>query len=198
VGIRCADHATPHYLLKLALTSSTSGGRSVGIVHWRTKAPEFLMVLLMVTSEKTEMLGPRQNVILIFVTLQEVHMELFTNADSKCLSSFSFVFLSFVYYGYESIPLWNIELILWMCFITLNFTCVETVMLLYGCSAVWKEGCSWRNIVSVFRLYLVQLLLNIFSIVSRSQHIVRLWPWFGILYLINGLIHLSKSVWFCL
>jgi hypothetical protein len=25
----------------LALTSPTSGGRSVGIVHWRTKAPEF-------------------------------------------------------------------------------------------------------------------------------------------------------------
>jgi hypothetical protein len=29
------------YPLKLALTSSTSGGRSVDIVRWRTKAPEF-------------------------------------------------------------------------------------------------------------------------------------------------------------
>jgi hypothetical protein len=29
------------YPLKLALTSPTSGGRSVGIVRWRTKAPEF-------------------------------------------------------------------------------------------------------------------------------------------------------------
>jgi hypothetical protein len=31
-GIRCADHATPSIRKKLALTSSTSGGRSVGIV----------------------------------------------------------------------------------------------------------------------------------------------------------------------
>jgi hypothetical protein len=28
----------------LALTSPTSGGRSVGIVRWRTKAPEFVFV----------------------------------------------------------------------------------------------------------------------------------------------------------
>jgi hypothetical protein len=27
--------------LKLALTSPKSGGRSVGIVHWRTEVPEF-------------------------------------------------------------------------------------------------------------------------------------------------------------
>jgi hypothetical protein len=47
-----------------------------------------LMVPVMVTSEKIEMLGPRHNVILIFVALQEVHMWSFTNADSKCLSSF--------------------------------------------------------------------------------------------------------------
>jgi hypothetical protein len=31
------------YSLKLALTSPTSGGRSVGIVRWRTKAPEFVL-----------------------------------------------------------------------------------------------------------------------------------------------------------
>jgi hypothetical protein len=29
------------YPLKLALTSPTSGGRSVGIVRWQTKAPQF-------------------------------------------------------------------------------------------------------------------------------------------------------------
>jgi hypothetical protein len=34
VGIRCADHATL-YPLKMALTSSTNGGRSVGIVRLR-------------------------------------------------------------------------------------------------------------------------------------------------------------------
>jgi hypothetical protein len=38
VGILCADHATPLYLQKLAVTSPTSGGRSVGIVRLRTKA----------------------------------------------------------------------------------------------------------------------------------------------------------------
>ena len=41
VGARCADHATPLYPQKLALTSPTGGGRSVGIVRSRTKATEF-------------------------------------------------------------------------------------------------------------------------------------------------------------
>jgi hypothetical protein len=43
VGIRCADHVTPLYPQKLALTSPTGGGRSVGIGHSRTKAMEFLV-----------------------------------------------------------------------------------------------------------------------------------------------------------
>jgi hypothetical protein len=41
VGIRCAEHVTPLYPQKLALTSPTGGGRSVGIVRSRTKAMEF-------------------------------------------------------------------------------------------------------------------------------------------------------------
>jgi len=41
VGTRCADHVTPLYLQKLALTSPTGSGRSVGIVRVRTKATEF-------------------------------------------------------------------------------------------------------------------------------------------------------------
>jgi hypothetical protein len=32
------------YPLKLALTSPTNGGRSVGIVRWRTETPEFVFV----------------------------------------------------------------------------------------------------------------------------------------------------------
>jgi hypothetical protein len=44
VGTRCADHATPLYPQKLALTSPTGGGRSVGIVRSRTKATEFSLV----------------------------------------------------------------------------------------------------------------------------------------------------------
>jgi hypothetical protein len=43
VGIRCADHVTPLYPQRLALTSPTGGGRSVGIVRPRTKATEFLL-----------------------------------------------------------------------------------------------------------------------------------------------------------
>jgi len=41
VGNRCANHVTPLYLQKLALTSPTGGGRSVGMVRSRTKATEF-------------------------------------------------------------------------------------------------------------------------------------------------------------
>ena len=41
VETRCADHVTPLYPKKLALTSPTGGGRSVGIVRVRTKATEF-------------------------------------------------------------------------------------------------------------------------------------------------------------
>jgi len=41
VGNRCANHVTPLYPQKLARTSPTSGGRSVGKVRSRTKATEF-------------------------------------------------------------------------------------------------------------------------------------------------------------
>jgi len=44
VGNRCADHVTPLYPQKLALTSPTGGGRSVGIVRVRTKATEFFLL----------------------------------------------------------------------------------------------------------------------------------------------------------
>ena len=46
MGIRCADHVTPLYPQKLALTSPTGGGRSVGIVRSRTKATEFSFSLV--------------------------------------------------------------------------------------------------------------------------------------------------------
>jgi hypothetical protein len=45
VGIRRADHATPLYPQKLALTSQTSGGRSVRIVRSRTRGKEFVLFL---------------------------------------------------------------------------------------------------------------------------------------------------------
>jgi len=49
VGNRCADHVTPLYPQKLALTSPTGGARSVGIVRSRTKATEFSLVYYIIT-----------------------------------------------------------------------------------------------------------------------------------------------------
>ena len=46
MGIRFADHVTPLYPQKLALTSPTGSGRSVSIVRSRTKATEFSLVLV--------------------------------------------------------------------------------------------------------------------------------------------------------
>jgi hypothetical protein len=43
--IRCADHATSLYPQTLALTSPTSGSRSVGIIRSRTHATEFVFYL---------------------------------------------------------------------------------------------------------------------------------------------------------
>jgi hypothetical protein len=43
VGTRCADHVTPLYPQKLALTSPTGGGRSVGIVRSRTRPRSYVM-----------------------------------------------------------------------------------------------------------------------------------------------------------
>ena len=46
VGTRCADHVTPLYPQKLALTSPTGGGRYVGIVRSGTKATEVFSLFL--------------------------------------------------------------------------------------------------------------------------------------------------------
>jgi hypothetical protein len=52
VGIRRADHATPLYPQKLALTSLTSGSRSVGTVRSRTQATEFVFDYLVIVSRQ--------------------------------------------------------------------------------------------------------------------------------------------------
>jgi hypothetical protein len=44
VGTRYADHVTPLYPQKLALSSPTGGGRSVGTVRSRTKSIELMLV----------------------------------------------------------------------------------------------------------------------------------------------------------
>ena len=46
MGNRYADQVTPLYPQKLALTSPTGGGRSVGMVRSRTEATEFSLVLI--------------------------------------------------------------------------------------------------------------------------------------------------------
>jgi hypothetical protein len=43
VGIRHADHVAPSSRKKLALTSLTSGGRSVGIIRLRTDVTQFFL-----------------------------------------------------------------------------------------------------------------------------------------------------------
>jgi hypothetical protein len=45
VGVHHAEHVSPSIPQKLALTSSTSGARSVGIVPSRTQATEISLVL---------------------------------------------------------------------------------------------------------------------------------------------------------
>jgi len=45
MGTRCANHVAPLYPQKLALTSPTGGGRSVGMVRSRTKATEFYVCI---------------------------------------------------------------------------------------------------------------------------------------------------------
>jgi hypothetical protein len=45
VGIRHADHMAPSIRKKLAITTPTSGGRSVGIVRSRTQTMEFFFLL---------------------------------------------------------------------------------------------------------------------------------------------------------
>jgi hypothetical protein len=48
VGIRRVDYATHLYPQHLALTSPTSGGRSVGVVRLRNKATEFAFVAFLI------------------------------------------------------------------------------------------------------------------------------------------------------
>ena len=61
MGNRCADHVTPLYPQKLALTSPTGDGRSVGIVRSRTKATEFSLYLCFLHIEVRSKSCPNQN-----------------------------------------------------------------------------------------------------------------------------------------
>jgi hypothetical protein len=54
VEIRHSDHSTPIYPQKLALTSPTSCGRSVGIVRSRTQAMDFSVFFLFLESKRND------------------------------------------------------------------------------------------------------------------------------------------------
>jgi hypothetical protein len=74
VGIRCADHATPLCPQKLALSSPTSGDRSVGIVRLRTKATEFsfytaIIYTIFTHAGNTNLTQPEFDVITIYVRI---------------------------------------------------------------------------------------------------------------------------------
>ena len=60
MGTRCANHVTPLYPQKLALTSPTGGGLSVGMVCSRTKATEFSLRPWTVPSTCQVCYGPLQ------------------------------------------------------------------------------------------------------------------------------------------
>jgi len=60
VGTRCSDHVTPLFPQKLALTSPTGGGRSVGIVRVRTKATEFSFLYIYTFTSAVLGLGGRR------------------------------------------------------------------------------------------------------------------------------------------
>jgi len=63
VGSRCADHVTPLYPQKFALTSPTGGGRSVSIVRVRTKATESILNVPMLRCSVSHSCAIRTNVL---------------------------------------------------------------------------------------------------------------------------------------
>jgi hypothetical protein len=57
VRIHHDDHVAPSIRKKLAITSQTSGGRSVGIVRSRTQTMEFVLLTLFVERGSNRTVG---------------------------------------------------------------------------------------------------------------------------------------------
>jgi hypothetical protein len=66
VGIRCADHATPLYPQKLALTSPTSCGRSGIFACWLKQRSFFCFLCVMIENSEALILIVWTYIILIF------------------------------------------------------------------------------------------------------------------------------------
>ena len=73
MGNGYADHVTPLYPLKLALTSPTGGGRSVGIVRSRAEATEFYSVAVRIIK------GLRTVRPVLFLTIKPTRCTNFSN-----------------------------------------------------------------------------------------------------------------------
>jgi hypothetical protein len=71
LGIRHADHVAPSIRKKLALTSLTNGGLSVGIVRLRTEATEFLYIYIYIY-------------IYILIGVQTIHRSKLRMTESLC------------------------------------------------------------------------------------------------------------------
>ena len=86
MGTRCANHVTPLYPQKLALTSPAGGGRSVGMVRSRTKATEFSLVLVRIyTVSNTHRLYMQQ---IHPQSKTSVYIKMFLGATLNCGFSF--------------------------------------------------------------------------------------------------------------
>jgi hypothetical protein len=66
VGIRHAYHVAPSSRKKLAITSPTSGGRSVGIVRSRNQTTEFSLLVLVIRTVKQNFI-PEAEVYIVFM-----------------------------------------------------------------------------------------------------------------------------------
>jgi hypothetical protein len=78
----------------LALTSPTNGGRSVGIVRWRTKAPEFLFLEV----ESNFQLHVCDSVYLNAFNIRSLQMWISQRDYSKRIPSSSSINIAFVLY----------------------------------------------------------------------------------------------------
>jgi hypothetical protein len=65
IGIHHADHMAPFYPQKLALTSPTSSGRSVGIVRSWTQATEFSLILVLVRLDSYTVFCPGYQILIL-------------------------------------------------------------------------------------------------------------------------------------
>jgi hypothetical protein len=111
VGIRCADQATSLYPQRLALTSPTSGGRSIGIACSRTKG-HGVIIVNRVSFSLNDNLFFRSEMLLYPSTVSSSTISVITLINKISLSilkigetaELSFFYQSYVGFGSSSRP----------------------------------------------------------------------------------------------